>query len=200
MCRLRRDVDPDAAYTACYRAASAAAEPPAELVLMATLDKNDRVLTAQNDGGLAVTSVVVNQHQMRNDKSELLLLHLSNGAKITVTPDHALNAHGVLVAASEAKVGTALNAAAHGGENALIMRVEKLHGAVINPVTDAGTLLASDAGPPVLAASHPIWIAPLLLSSPAALLSANAALRVVGDSESIYAIVPTLKRLVSALA
>jgi hypothetical protein len=165
---------------------------------MASLEVGDRILTVRKSGSLAATHVVVNQHQLRDDQAELLLLHLSGGSKLAVTPDHALYVDGALVAASEAKVGSALSTAAN-GDAALVMRVEKQLGAVINPVTDAGTLLASDAGPPVLAASHPIWIAPLLLSSPTTLYAANAALRFVGDSELNYAIAPSMKRLVAAL-
>ena len=114
---------------------------------MASLEVGDRILTLRKSGSLAATHVIVNQHQLRDDQAELLLLHLSSGSKLAVTPDHALYVDGALVAASEAKVGTALSTAAN-GDAALVMRVEKQLGAVINPVTDAGTLLASDAEPP----------------------------------------------------
>ena len=42
-------------------------------------------------------------------------------------------------------------------------------GAVINPVTAGGTILALGSGAPVLASTHPEWSASFMLASPAPL-------------------------------
>ena len=84
-----------------------------------------------------------------------------------------------ILAASEATVGSHLMTA--DGESAAVTRVVASVAEVINPVTATGTILASDDGAPVLAASHPIWIAPLLVENAAARAVANAAMYVAGD-------------------
>ena len=202
----------EAAYVACYGSGGdALASAPAnaalmtergasaEAVLMASLEVGDAVLTVAADGGLEVTRIVVNQHQHDDDEAELLVLHLSSGAELVLTPTHAIFADGALVAASEATVGAVLECRAEVGAAAKVVveRVEKTRGAVINPVTAAGTLLASDRGPPVLAASHPIWIAPILVGSVVARALVNAALGAVGDSERVRSLGPALERLVA---
>ena len=204
----------EAAYVACYGSGddALASAPPnlalmteraasAEAVLMASLEVGDAVLTVAVDGGLEVTRIVVNQHQHDDDEAELLVLHLSSGAELVLTPTHAIFADGALVAASEATVGAVLECRAEVGAAAKVVveRVERTRGAVINPVTAAGTLLASDRGPPVLAASHPMWIAPILVGSVVARALANAALAAVGDSERVRSRAPALERPVAFL-
>ena len=49
----------------------------------------------------------------------------------------------------------------------------------------SGTILASDSGAPVLAASHPIWIAPALLASPTVRVVTNVAIFIAGDVDTI---------------
>jgi hypothetical protein len=165
---------------------------------MALLEVGDVVLTAGVDGGLEVTRVVANQHQRVDQEAELLVLHLSSGAVLRLTPDHALYIDGALVAASEAKVGSALVGTAD-KPAAVIRHIERTNGAVINPVTVAGTLLASDDGPPVLAASHPVWIASLLVRSASARTLANAVLWLAG-SEGLRAVGGALERFAGSFS
>jgi hypothetical protein len=173
-CLVFGDAAPTAAYAQCYEGA---AEEGAKLVLMKELAAGDRVLSMA-EGALAITRVVVNQHVNADKSAPMLTLHTSQGA-VSMTPDHAVFVDGALVAASEAKVGSVLTNAQ--GEVA-IKRITKSDAAIVNPVTASGTILASDASAPVLAASHPIWIAPLMVESTVARSVANAALYFVGNS------------------
>lgn len=173
-CLAFGDATPAAAYAQCYEGA---AEESAKLVLMKELTAGDRVLTI-TEGLLAITRVVVNQHAHSDKSAPMLTLHTSQGA-VSMTPDHAVFVDGALVAASEAKAGSVLTTAE--GEVA-VTRVTKSEAGIINPVTATGTILGSDASAPILAASHPIWIAPLMLESSVARSVANAALYFVGNS------------------
>lgn len=173
-CLAFGDATPAAAYAQCYEGA---AEESAKLVLMKELTAGDRVLTI-TEGLLAITRVVVNQHAHADKSAPMLTLHTSQGA-VSMTPDHAVFVDGALVAASEAKAGSVLTTAE--GEVA-VARVTKSEAGIINPVTATGTILASDASAPILAASHPIHIAPLMLESSVARSVANAALYFVGNS------------------
>lgn len=170
----------------------------AERVLMAELIAGDRVLTSTATGSLTVTRVLINQHAKEHDAtpSRLLTLHTSSATIISLTPDHALYIDGVLAAAADAKVGSRLTSAR--GDVVVVTRVDHQIGAVINPTTVAATILASDGGTPILAASHPIWIAPLLIASPAAAALANAALYVVGDQVNLAGFVIVLLIKVAA--
>lgn len=177
----------EAAYDACYKSATPTG---AQRVLMADLKVGDRVLTADTQG-LAITRVVANQHLKSDLASEILTFHTASGS-VSLTPDHALFVDGALAPAADAKAGSALMGA--DGASVIVQRITKGRGTVINPVTIAGTILASEQGAPVLAASNPMWIAGVVLASPTARAAVNAALFLAGDVDSIGA------GLVSALA
>lgn len=189
---------PDAAYDACYltgtqagseaTAADLGQDLAAELVLMDALVAGDRVLTSTMEGALAITRVVVVQHDRAALLAPVTTMHTTGGSSLSLTSTHALYIDGKLLSAAEAKVGTTLTTAT--GEAVRIKRVTTPDEfvEVINPVTAAGTLLASDEGQPLLAASHPIWIAPTVVEGSAldrALV--NAAIAYVGDVSSIGA-------------
>ena len=182
-CRLASDaVAPEAAYARCYEGAEPA---DASRVLLADLVAGDRVLTASQSGVLEATLVVVNQHARREglELSELLTIETSDGSAVSLTPEHALFADGKLVAASAVRVGSALRGAS--GAPVGVVSISQAEGAIVNPVTAAGTLLVSDEGAPVLAASHPIWIAPLVLESALARALVHSGIAYVGDASSL---------------
>jgi len=170
-----------ASFEACYHGRSNVAE----LVLMAALRVDDLVLTSTPQGTLAATRVLVNQHASEEMVANVLKLTTAQGTSISLTPDHAIIVDGMLVAAAEAIVGAVLTSS--DGTSMTIGRIESGAAPVINPVTESGTILASDVGEPVLAASHPYWIAQLVLESPTARTVVNAALYAVGDVPSIAA-------------
>ena len=157
------------AYETCYKDGAA---PGVELVYMSELRAGDHVLTAEASGALSVTRVLVNQHSGSGAyapaSSRILTLALDNGASISLTSDHALYVNGALVAASSAVQGSTLVMAL--GQNVKVTRAKDAALVqVVNPVTVAGTVLASDAssahqGRAVLAASHPIWVAEQFVS------------------------------------
>jgi len=168
------------AYAQCFGGSGAhtAGAGGAKLVLMKSLQVGDNVLASRD----AISRIVVNQHSAFDSFAPMLTMRMSNGAALSITPDHALFLDGRLQAASEVRVGSTLTND-RGTDATTVLRVTHTRGrAVINPVTVAGTILATDKGTPVLAASHPIWISPLLLASPAARTAANVALAIVGDS------------------
>ena len=133
------------------------------------------------DGTMATTDVIVNQHvNAPSTMSTLLTVTTEDGSSVTLTPDHALFVDGKLAAASDVKVGLSLTSAQ--GEPVRVNAIHWATGAVINPVTGAGTILAAEGdGLPLLAASHPIWIAPTLHKWSLARGAANVALKLVGD-------------------
>ena len=159
-CRLvDAAASPAAAYGACYKSEGTAAE----LVRMAELAAGDRVVTAARDGSVALTRILVNQHAKAEATAAVITLETAAG-RLSLTRDHALYIDGALAAAGEAKVGSRLVLA--GGRTAVVERVteQRAEAATINPITDSGTILASEEdGEPVLAAAHPIWIARFLL-------------------------------------
>ena len=113
----------------------------------------------------------------------MLTLRMSNGASLSLTPEHGLFVDGALVAAAAAKVGSSLM-----GGDGTIVTVEHVTEdeavLVINPVTASGTILASDTGAPVLAASHPMWIAASVVNSPLIRAFVNFVILFVGDETS----------------
>ena len=111
----------------------------------------DHVLTASDDGALAATRVLVNEHAARDVRSSLLEVTMADGAVLSLTPDHPLYIDGRLRAARELTPGVTLRRAS--GEAVAVVRAATRAGTVVNPVTAAGTLLASDGGAPVLAGS-----------------------------------------------
>jgi len=180
-CRITQGASVEASFDACYKGRGQAAE----LVLMAELEAGDVVLTATPEGSLVKTTVVVNQHLAHEVTSEILTLSTSDGASISLTPDHALVINGGLAPAAEAKIGASLTGP-H-GTSTTVKRIHSSAAPVVNAVTASGTILASDGGRPVLAASHPAWIAHLVVESPSARAVINAALMAAGDVPSIAA-------------
>ena len=187
-------LDESIAYSQCY---GGARQLDAERVLLASLVPGDRVLTATITGSLYYTRVVSVQHLCRTATADMLTLRTADGSSITATPDHALFVNGVLAAAAEATVGSLL-AGARGASVAVTSVVAKRR-EVVNAVTASGTLLASDVGAPVLASSHPMWIAPLMHESWAVRTIANAALLLVGDVVDASAFVLALVAKICAM-
>jgi len=149
-----------------------------ETVLMADLAPGDLVL-----GRDGATTVVAVQHKAVDTIATLLTFHTADGSSVSVTADHALFVGGdgsTLVAAAEVKVGDVLSVGA-------VKRVTVSTGAVINAVTADGTIAASDGSALILAASNPIWIAPLIIVSPVVRALINTALFAVGDVDSVGA-------------
>lgn len=124
-----------------------------EHVLMSSLRAGDLV----KDGPNSHTRVVVNQHAGVDKAASLINIEHTNGS-LALTPDHALFFDGKLGAARDVKVGSKLG-------DAEVLRLGLATGAVVNPITVSGKILAVDKGEPVLAAAHPEWIAQYLLDS-----------------------------------
>mmetsp|Transcript_52456 Transcript_52456/g.139407 ORF Transcript_52456/g.139407 Transcript_52456/m.139407 type:complete len:221 (+) Transcript_52456:400-1062(+) len=123
---------------------------------MAELRAGDHVL----DSPTSSSRVAVTQHRAPPLlTSPLVVLHHASGS-LSLTPDHVLLTDAGYVAARHVAPGVALS----GGER--VSRIEAAAGAVVNPVTVSGTILAAGpTGSPVVAATHPEWIAPWMLSS-----------------------------------
>jgi len=79
----------------------------------------------------------------------------------------------------------------------VITHITKDEGAIINPVTTSGTIVANG----ILAASNPYWIAAITIDAPLASIIVNAAVFAVGDVNSIaIGFSVGLVKLASALA
>jgi hypothetical protein len=145
---------------ACFDGMGGAA---AQLVPMSALRAGDVVTTLDTVTGSAIlTRVVLNQHTKGDDWARLLKIKTANGATLTVTPDHVIFVDGAFVAASSATVGASLSAGP-------IAEIIETRGAIINPVTVAGTIVAADVDTPkqfVLASTATDWIAARLLEAP----------------------------------
>jgi len=124
-----------------------------ERVLMSELRSGDVV----KDGPDSVSRVIVNQHRAVEKMASLLNLEHTKGT-LSLTPDHALFVDGKIAAAVEAVPGSKLG-------DASVVRTTSSTGAVINPITASGKILAAGEGEAVLAASTPNWIAEYLLTS-----------------------------------
>lgn len=123
---------------------------------MSHLVAGDLVLSSSS----TASAVVVTQHRPPTSLSSgLLTLHHKKGS-LSLTPDHVLQIDGIFMPARYAALGSILS----GGH--VVTHVTTAFGDVINPVTLAGTILAAGpAGAPVLAATHPEWIAQWFLSA-----------------------------------
>ena len=153
-------------------------------VLMADLVPGDLVL-----GREGATSVVAVQHKAIDTIAPMLTFHTADGA-VSMTPDHGIFVDGRLVAAAEVKVGSVLSTGA-------VERIVKSKGAIINPVTSSGTIIADG----VLAASNPMWIASLTADMPLVRAIVNAALYAAGDVDNVAAgCGRVLAKLAAALA
>lgn len=172
---------PEAAFEQCYEGVKGR---DAKLVLMADLTAGDVVLTTSASGALATTRIIANQHKWVDDRSPMLTIQTTDGSVISMTHDHALFVDGELAAASDVAAGSVLTTA-HGGRTTVATVRSAVDAPVINPVTAEGSLLASDQGAPILAASHPMWVAPLVLESVVARFLVNRALAVAGDVGSL---------------
>ena len=139
---------------------------------MADLAVGDLVL-----GGEGATAVVAVQHKAVDTFAEMLTFHLTDGATVSMTPDHAVFVDGTLVAAAQAKVGSRFS----GG--VIIKRITEGEAAIINPVTASGTIVADG----ILAASNPMWIASLTVDAPLTRALINAALYAAGDVDTVAA-------------
>jgi hypothetical protein len=147
-----------AAFEACFNGGSA----DAELVPLSELRSGDRVVTLDASGAPTLDHVVLSQHTRDAQWAALLRLETANGAIVTVTPDHVVAVGGSFIAAADVTLGAPLSAGA-------VVRVTKLSGHVINPVTASGTLLVADTASrsnPIFASTHPEWIASFMLSAP----------------------------------
>jgi len=154
-CKIVGDVAPAEARRQCYDETKGT---DAELVLMKNLAAGDVVLAADAAGALSLERVVVNQHKANPLASALLEVHHSAGV-LSLTPDHVLVVDGAFVPARDAKPGSALTLA--DGSKAAVERVAAAHGAVVNPVTSSGTIVADG----VVAATHPEWSAGFMMAS-----------------------------------
>ena len=128
---------------------------------MADLIAGDVVVSASDDLEPALTRVVVNQHARSDITSPMVELVHSEGS-LSLTPDHVLFLDGKFTPARLAKPGAALSPratvlAAHGSTDS----------GIVNPITASSRILAAGAGggQPVLASTHPEWIAEYLLTS-----------------------------------
>lgn len=160
-----RRVSSAAAFEQCYRPSREVitTRQEAKRVLVADLKAGDEVLTLDNGGRLASTRVIVNQHAEAELTSHVLTVRMTDGSTLSLTPDHALFVDGTLAAANDVAIGSVLSKAR--GEAATVEHVAgRDHTTVINPITVAGTILASDEGAPVLVSTHPIYTASIFLA------------------------------------
>jgi len=139
-----------------------------------TLDCTERVPMGElRAGDLVATSaglerLVLNQHVDDHELADLLRIQLSDGSAITVTPDHVIAVDGAFAPASTVAVGSTLSAGTTYPWTPLaVTKVSDTRGGVVNPVTPSGTILVADhaGGAPLLATTHPAWIAPLFLNA-----------------------------------
>jgi len=152
----------DEAYSHCFGHVSG--ETKASLTLMTELSAGDIVLTRTMEG-LSLERIVINQHKTGKDFSPMLEIFHARGS-LKLTPDHVLLVDGQLTPAHSATPGSFLTLG--NGEPTLVTRLVALSRArVINPITTAGTILASANGEPVVATTHPEWIAAFMLAHPA---------------------------------
>lgn len=153
--------DAHAAHNACFSADAHTAD--ADLVAMAQLVAGDRVVTLDAASGApTIDRVVFNQHLPGDEWTVLLRIETANGGALTVTPDHTIALNGRFARASAARNGSALSTSS-------VVRVTTTMGGIINPVTTSGTILAADKDAPhvpLLASTHPEWVAELFLSAP----------------------------------
>jgi len=152
-CRLLdASLAPTAAFSRCF---GDSPTEGAERVLMADLVAGDLVLSDAS----TTTRVVVNQHVPEPAvTAHLLTLEHATGS-LSLTPDHVIFVDGSFLPARAASPGSTLS----GG--AVVMRVSHGHGAVINPITASGKILAAGLnGTPVVAATANEWAADALLS------------------------------------
>ena len=153
------------AYSRCYQ--DTLLSDLASLVPMVALSAGDTVLAADAEGTLSLERIVVNQHKGNTRTSSFIELHHSAGI-LTLTPDHVLVIDGSFAPSRDAMPGSTLTLA--GGTLATVKHLANTFGAITNPVTASGTILAAGlTGEPVVAATHPEWSAAFMMSRQAPL-------------------------------
>jgi len=150
------------------------------------------VISLDSATGVAtIVGVFVNQHVGRERMAPLRRLELEGGGALTVTDDHVILIDGQWRPAGEATVGSSVGVTIHGAPQTSNTVATIVHsvGAVVNPVTTSGTILAFDIGSnsagaqgaaaasaPVLASTHSAWLAAPMLNASAFPLPLSAAL------------------------
>jgi len=165
-CKLREAAaDARAAYAACFDD-DEAPNTAAALVLMSTLRSGDVVVTLDDTGTPRSDRIVLNQHTHDSARAGLLEIKTAGGATLSVTPDHVISIDGTFAPAERARVGATLRTRTLGA--GFIASVRETFGGIINPVTASGTILvaSADGGEPLLASTHPAWIAHYFLPAP----------------------------------
>lgn len=117
---------------------------------------------------LGLERVIVNQHKTSSDSATLLKLKTASATTISVTPDHVIHLNGRFAPAAEASVGDRISVLSETTISEIaIVSISVITSKVVNPVTPSGTILAvENGGEPVLASTHPEWIAHFLLELP----------------------------------
>jgi len=153
-CRLfTRDASASAAFSDCF---GEGRNGVAEKVPMASLVAGDSVLSDSTE----VSRVIVNQHATEEWRLSSMVSIKHTGGSLSLTPDHVLKVDGQFKPAREVIQGSMLEP----GFEVLV--VSPSVGGIINPITTANTILAADIdGMPVLASTHPEWVAEYLLSA-----------------------------------
>lgn len=153
-CRLfTRDASASAAFSDCF---GEGRNGVAEKVPMASLVAGDSVLSDSTE----VSRVIVNQHATEEWRLSSMVSIKHTGGSLSLTPDHVLKVDGQFKPAREVIQGSMLEP---GFE---VLAVSPSVGGIINPITTANTILAADIdGMPVLASTHPEWVAEYLLSA-----------------------------------
>ena len=136
---------------------------------MADLMAGDLVLSGDSTG---FARVVVNQHRVPVGMRPMLTIEHTHGS-LTLTPDHVLLVDGTFVTAREVTPGALL-----GAPSAVVSRVSESAAPIVNPITTSARILAAGpgSGAPVLASTHPEWIADVMLAAGAFPLTLSGAL------------------------
>merc|ERR1712060_106731 len=160
VCRILDQLTPFEAHKQCYQVDRSVG---AERVLMSELSAGDIVLDG-NPETLTASRVVVVQHKIESATTTNLLTLLHAEGSLTLTPDHMLLIDGGFAPARVARAGSLVQTP---GETAFqLLRVEKTQGAVVNPITKTGTILAADKdGAPLIASTANEWIADIMFSN-----------------------------------
>lgn len=123
---------------------------------MTELTAGDFVLS----GKAEVSRVLFNQHAQVSQAAPTVTISHAEGS-LSLTADHVLLADGEFVAAREVKAGAVLSSGAK------VTAVAPSTHTIINPITANSKILAAGLeGAPVVASTHPAWIAELLMAYP----------------------------------
>jgi len=123
---------------------------------MTDLTAGDIVLSGKDE----VSRVLFNQHAQVSKAAPTVTISHAEGS-LSLTADHVLLADGEFVAAREIKAGAVLSSGAK------VTAVAPSTHTIINPITANSKILAAGLeGMPVVASTHPAWIAELLMAYP----------------------------------